>query len=526
MRKTLIFLLLVLIASCKTPQVASEPGKDQQKRPTDPGLVENTTHLQDEDLAPFYHGVASGDPYQESVVIWTRITPKLPLAAIPVEWEVASDKDFQNILQTGQVTTSPDRDYTVKVIVQDLQPNTKYYYRFKGLDGYSNTGTTKTLPTGDEPVNLAFMSCSNLEWGYFNSYAAVMKDDVDAVVHLGDYLYEYGPNVYGDTTFIRKNIPPHEIITLQDYRDRYSQYRLDEDLRNLHGHVPFINIWDDHEIANNAYSTGAQNHQENEGDYEVRKRTARQVYYEWLPIRENEKLYRKFNFGNTLDLIMLDERLEGRTMQPDSLTDPRRTAPEHKLLGDEQMQWLIRSLTESSATWKIIGNQVIFSYADWGYKTFRRNMDSWDGYPNDQITLSNAIKDNAVDNVIFVTGDTHTAWAFEASIDPINTYNPQTGEGAVGVEFGVTSISSANTNERYSDERVIAHEKLICNNPINPHLKYVNMRDHGYLKLSIDKEQIIAEYKIVPTLKSRTSRTSIDKKFQVNSGQSRLIELE
>jgi len=523
--RAIFFLLLIFSASCKTGQI-TDPSVDQQAKDQDLNLVENTTHLQDKNLAPFYHGVASGDPLQESVVIWTRVTPKQKLKEIPVEWEVASGQNFQNILQTGQATTFPNRDYTIKVVVSNLQPNTKYYYRFKSLDRYSKTGTTKTLPAGDEPVNLAFMSCSNIEWGYFNTYAAVLKDDVDAVIHLGDYLYEYGPNVYGDTTFIRKNLPPHEIVTLQDYRDRYSQYRLDEDLQNLHGHVPFINIWDDHEITNNAYASGAANHQEDEGDYEVRKNTARRVFYEWLPIRDSETLYRKFNFGNTLDLIMLDERLEGRTMQPDSLTDPRRTAPDHTLLGETQMQWLIRSLAESSSTWKIIGNQVLFSYADWGYKNFRRNMDSWDGYPNDQITLSNAIKENEVDNVIFVTGDTHTAWAFEASIDPLKTYDPKTGDGAIGVEFGVPSITSANANERYSDDRVIAHEKLICNNPVNPHLKYVNMRDHGYLKLSIGPELIIAQYKIVPTLKSRTSRTSIDKEFQVKSGQSRLIELE
>ena len=525
MMRVLYILLLILVASCKTAQIA-DASEEQQANDQDPNLIENTTHLQDKKLAPFYHGVASGDPLQESVLIWTRVTPKLKRKEIPVEWEIASDENFQNILQTGQATTFPNRDFTVKVVVHNLQPNTKYYYRFKSLDRYSKTGTTKTLPIGNEPVNLAFMSCSNIEWGYFNTYAAVLKDDVDAVVHLGDYLYEYGPNVYGDTTFIRKNIPSHEIISLQDYRDRYSQYRLDEDLQNLHAQVPFINIWDDHEITNNAYSTGAANHQEDEGDYEDRKRTARQVYYEWLPIREGETHYRKFSFGNTLDLFMLDERLEARTMQPDSLTDPRRTASDHKLLGDKQMEWLIRSLKESSATWKVIGNQVIFSYADWGYKTFRRNMDSWDGYPNDQITLSNAIQENAVENVVFVTGDTHTAWAFEASIDPLKTYNPQTGEGAIGVEFGVTSISSANANERYSDDRVIAHEKLICNNPINPHLKYVNMRDHGYLKLSIRSDEIMAEYKIVPTLKSRTSETTIDKKFKVSSGKARLIEVQ
>ena len=524
MRTTLLLLVLILI-SCKSRQSVYERSDNESTDSTQSGLVENTSHLQDPELAPFYHGVASGDPLQESVVLWTRVTPEIPMDELTVDWELSLDPSFSRIIQKGQIVTSPDQDYTVKFIVENLEPGTNYYYRFKNQESYSKTGRTKTLPTGNDPVNLAFVSCSNIEFGYFNAYAAILEDDVDAVVHLGDYIYEYGPGVYGDKTFFRKNIPPHEIITLQDYRDRYSQYRLDEDLQNLHGHVPFINIWDDHEISNNAYTTGAQNHQADEGDYEVRKNTARQVFYEWIPIREGNKHYRKFQFGNTLDLIMLDERLEGRTMQPDSISDPRRTAPEHQLLGDTQMQWLIDALKQPETTWKVIGNQVIFSYSDWGREGFRQNMDAWDGYPNDQIKLSNSIEANRIDNVVFVTGDTHTAWAFEASIDPLNAYDAETGAGVVGVEFGVTSVSSANANERYPDSEVITHEEKICNTPLNPHLKYVNMRDHGYLKLSIRPESITAEYKTVRTLRQRTPRVKIDKTFKVEPGRPKLIEM-
>ena len=523
MRKFIFFFVLLSLA-CKTGQIAPIPSEKTADSSV-ARLIENTTHLQDPKLAPFYHSVASGDPFQESVVLWTRVTPKIPTEELTVQWEVALDPSFKRIIRKGQASTTPDRDYSVKVIADKLESGTTYYYRFSHQGVHSKTGRTKTLPTGKEPVNLAFVSCSNIEFGYFNAYAAILEDDVDAVIHLGDYIYEYGPNVYGDSTFIRKNIPPHEIIALQDYRDRYSQYRLDEDLQNLHGHVPFINIWDDHEITNNAYTTGAQNHQEDEGDYEVRKNTARQAFYEWIPIREGDTHYRKFRFGNTLDLIMLDERLEGRTMQPDSISDPRRTAPEHQLLGDTQMQWLIDALKQPETTWKVIGNQVIFSYSDWGHEGFRQNMDAWDGYPNDQIAVANGIKDNRVENVVFITGDTHSAWAFEASINPLNSYNATTGAGAVGVEFGVTSINSANANERYPDSEVKAHEKKICNTPLNPHLKYVNMRDHGYLKLSIDADDITAEYKTVRSLRQRTSRVKIDKKFKVEKGRARLIEM-
>ena len=297
---------------------------------------------------------------------------------------------------------------------------------------------------------------------------------------------------------------------------------LDPDLREAHATTPFINIWDDHEITNNAYIDGAQNHQENEGSYTVRKNIAKQVFYEWLPIRESEKHYRHFDFGTTVDLFMLDERLAGRTVQADSITDPRRFDPEHKLLGDEQMAWLIEGLQNSDATWKVIGNQVIFSYSDWGYEGFSQNMDAWDGYPNDQNELTNAITANQVDNLVFVTGDTHTAWAFEAASEPFDKYNSDTSDGAIGVEFGVTSISSGNSNERNEDEVVIEHENKILKKAVNPHLKYVNMRDHGYLILDIMKDQLKANFKIVSTLKERNQTVTTDKQFIVKSGSTKL----
>lgn len=484
-------------------------------------LTENTTHLQDEDLAPFYHGVASGDPYPTSLVLWTRITPKEKMAQVKVKWEIARDRSFKLIIDTGELTTGPEKDYTVKVVAEGLQPGYTHYYRFQGLGKYSATGTTKTTPTDDAEIKFAVVSCSNIEFGYFNAYAAIAKDDLNAVLHLGDYIYEYGPDVYGDKEFDRKNIPPHEILTLQDYRDRYAQYRLDSDLQAAHARHPFINIWDDHEITNNAYVDGAQNHQKDEGDYMERKAIAKQVYYEWLPIREDMEHYRKFDYGKNVELFMLDERLAGRTVQPDSITDPKRDAPDHALLGDTQMNWLIENLQNSEAQWKLIGNQVIFSFCDWGYETFRTNLDAWDGYPREQAQLADVLQ--SIDNVVLVTGDTHTAWAFEATNNPFEKYDKTTSEGAVAVEFGVTSISSGNSNERVADSLVLAHEAKIIGADVNPHLKYVNMRDHGYLKISLNGEQAIAEYKIVPTLKTRTSETKVDKAFVVKSGTKKLM---
>lgn len=516
MNKLLLLFLIFIISACGVQAPNSSTNNSI-------GIQENTAHLRNEDLAPFYHGVASGDPYQTSVVLWTRITPKKQDSEIKVKWEIAQDSLFKKVVTDGDFITTANRDYTVKVIASELLPNTKYYYRFKGLGSFSTVGTTKTLPVGEEKIKLAVVSCSNIEFGYFNAYKAIAKEDVDAVLHLGDYIYEYGSDVYGDKSFFRKNIPDHEIITLQDYRDRYSQYRLDADLQSVHGAHPFINIWDDHEISNNAYVDGAQNHQAEEGEYKTRKKIAKMVYYEWLPIREDVPHYRKFDFGTTVDLIMLDERLAGRTQQPDSLNDPRRKSKDHHLLGKEQMDWFLSELKNSTSTWKIIGNQVIFSYSDWGYETFRHNMDAWDGYPNDQLKVSNAIKENKIQNVVFVTGDTHTAWAFEASQNPFFHYNPENGEGAVGIEFGVTSITSANANERMENSKVKSHESSLVNSKFNPHLKYVNMRDHGYLKLTLDQELAKAEFIIVPDISTSNQETKIDTMFHVKSGTTKLI---
>jgi alkaline phosphatase D len=446
---------------------------------------------------------------------------------VEVRWEIASDPEFQFLVESDQYVTGPERDYTVKVDVSALQPGTQYYYRFKALKRTSPVGKTRTLPESTDNVKLAAVSCSNYEWGYFNSYRALAEEeDIDAVLHLGDYIYEYGPGSYGDTTLGRTNIPEKEIISLEDYRTRYSQYRLDADLRAVHQNHPFINIWDDHEITNNSYKDGAQNHQPDEGDYEVRKNVAVQAYYEWLPIREDQEHYRSFDYGNLVDVIMLDERLAGRTRQPDSLGDPALTAPDHTILGEEQMNWFLDQLQNSDAKWKVIGNQVIFSYLNWGRSGFSINLDSWDGYPADQQKVVDFIRENEVENVVFLTGDTHSSWAFEVTNDPFETYNKDTGEGAVAVEFGTTSINSANSNERFPTDSVKSHEDKIVNSNINPHLKYANLRDHGYLVVEFSDDSAVATFKIVSTLRDKDFEVMIDKKLAVSAGETRLQELK
>lgn len=493
-----------------------------QKEIEYPDLLEETAHLRDSTLAPFYHGVASGDPLQDKVIIWTRITPEDSLPEVKVTWQVATDDTFKDVVRSGSSMTSLAKDYTVKVDIVNLEPGTTYYYQFEGLEGRSIVGQTKTVPVSAEQLSMGVVSCSNYEWGYFNAYGKLAEEDIDVVVHLGDYIYEYGPGGYGDTTLNRPPIPAREVVSLQDYRTRYSQYRLDQDLRDAHARHPFINVWDDHEISNDSYKDGAQNHQEEEGSYEVRKQAAIQAYYEWQPIREGDKHYRKFAFGNLADLIMLDERLEGRTQQADSVGDPSLMDSSRTMLGQMQLDWMLDNLKNSTAQWKIIGNQVIYSYLDWGHTTFHKNLDSWDGYPIEQQKIADVIK--GMENVVFITGDTHTAWAFEVTNKPFDEYDQNTAEGAFAIEFGTTSINSANSNERFTTEEVLDHEKKIVNSPINPHLKYTNMRDHGYMILTLTSDMAMAEWKFVETLSERSRNVKETKKVWVNSGEVKLRE--
>lgn len=482
----------------------------------------------DQKLAPFLHGVASGDPLQDAVIIWTRVTPREFMASVNVEWEVSTSPGFDSVTAKGMISTDPERDYTVKVDVKGLSPGTQYYYRFKVLETYSSVGKTKTAPEDNKSLRFAVVSCSNYEWGFFNAYKAIaQQNDLDAVIHLGDYIYEYGPGTYGDTTLNRKHMPAREIVTLEDYRTRYSQYRLDPDLRAVHMSHPFINIWDDHEIANDAHKSGAQNHQDEEGNYEDRRSAAVKAFYEWIPIRESDKHYRSFNFGPMAQVFMLDERLEGRTPPVQDVSDPNIRNAGRSMLGAEQLKWLQDGVSSSKARWKVIGNQVIYSYLNWGYEpNFTINMDSWDGYPEEQEVIADFIRTDEIDNIVFVTGDTHSSWAFEVAVDPFTDYDPLTSEGAFAVEFGAPSINSANANENYPEDSVVVHEQRIVNSKINPHLKYADLRRHGFLLMTLDTAFVDAQWHYVSTVVTQEFSSSVGKTVRSETNSNKLNVLE
>lgn len=502
---------LIICATILSLMVSCQLGKDQSSAPT---FIEEVSPLYDAQRKPFYHGVASGDPLHDRVIIWTRVTPDDSASMIDVSWEVAASEDFARILKKGKVTTSAEKDYTVKVDVTGLDGDREFYYRFSALDEMSPVGRTKTLPRDHvDSLKLAVVSCSNWQHGYFNAYGRVAEKDVDAVVHLGDYIYEYGVNNARNVD--RRHLPEHEIITLDDYRTRYSQYHLDEGLMKMRQRHPLITIWDDHEVANNTYVEGAENHQGEEGDFLERKAAARKAYYEWIPIRESEMHYRTFTIGNLAELIMLDERLEGKTKPAEGVQDPIYLGEDRSMLGSEQLNWFENELTSSAALWKVIGNQVMFSDFDRSAVSpdNPRNMDSWDGYPAEKEKIAQIIRGNNLQNIIFLTGDTHASWAFEVVADPRNQ-NAEDRYQPLAVEFGTTSISSTNSNESMPDDSVIMREQDYTK--ANPHLKFVNQRDHGYLILTLTQEEARSDWYFVGTILKPDDAETLAKTLRVN----------
>ncbi|GGG34762.1 alkaline phosphatase [Croceivirga lutea] len=333
----------------------------------------------------FLHGVGSFDPTATAVIIWTRFTPTTDEVSdfIQINWQVATDADFTEVVKEGMQYASAENDFTIVQDVTGLASNGKYYYRFVQPDRNmaSVTGETITLPEPGAAVDslkLAVCSCSNYPAGLFNAYDAMAKSDADIIIHLGDYIYEYGIGEYGTNEntvpLNREHDPATEILTLEDYRLRYRQYRTDEGLQLAHQKKPFMVVWDDHEITNDAYKDGAQNHDESEGDYQARLERAIKVHSEYLPVRTDAEgvIYRNFEYGNLANLVFLDTRIVGRDKQL-SFTDYFNTDgsfdfngcaaalgdPNQRLLGDEQLAWTANAIGSSTAKWQVLGQQVL-----------------------------------------------------------------------------------------------------------------------------------------------------------------------
>lgn len=493
-------------------------------------------------LAPFYHGVASGDPRAASVILWTRVTPAdSTKQALSVDWLIARDTALTNIVDSGTATTNPAEDYTVHVEANGLRPATTYYYAFRYQGEYSLTGRTRTTPTGKaDQLRFAVVSCSNFQAGYFNAYGHIaQRNDLDALIHLGDYIYEYGEGGYGNDSLVKSGSrdlkPDKEITSLADYRARYSTYRLDSNLIRAHQQHPIIPVWDDHESANDAYTDGAENHDPaEEGPWDKRKSVAKRTYFDWMPVREEQgAIYRTISYGNLADLFMLDTRLQGRDRQILDVTDPRIYDPNRTILGTQQEQWFKQELKQSDAQWKVIGNQVVFSPLNVGWAALQDStqtfqglesifLDIWDGYPAERTSIVEFLDQQGIDNTVFVTGDFHTSFAFDVTDSPAvvqqqplptgdtlfrynntSSYDPASGSGAVAVEFVTPSITAANFDENIGPAAAQGFESqfdqpievgnLSLGNP-NPHMHYTNLTKHGYMVLNITPQEAQADW--------------------------------
>jgi alkaline phosphatase D len=519
----------------------------------------------------FLHGVASGDPLSDRIILWTRITPPAGHTAdIPVQWEVATDAAFGTIVAKGQANATAAKDFTVKVDATGLQPATGYHYRFSAYAARSASARTRTLPTGSvAQVKLAVFSCANYPAGYFNAYAdAARRNDLDATVHLGDYLYEYPRGGYASANaeqLGRLSQPATEILTLTDYRTRHAQYKSDPDLQALHAAAPMIAVWDDHEIANDTWANGAENHQSaTEGSFAARKAAALQAYHEWMPTRnaQPDLIYRSFNFGNLVALHMLDTRVIAREEPADYTRFFTANgfdstgfaaavgAPTRQLLGAAQTQWLQQQMAASSATWQVLGQQVLMGrmnipapilietiqpgagvtvsqYAALVAKaqtapatltaaekailaqpSIPYNLDAWDGYQAARETVLGMAR-GLNKNLVVLAGDTHNAWANELA---------DMGGNAVGVEFATSSVSSPGFEE-YLPKENPAMLAGALQQLISP-LKYCDTSRRGYMVVTATATECRADFVYVSTITSRNYTASTDKSLKVLAGAS------
>ncbi|MBH0016397.1 alkaline phosphatase D family protein [Pseudoalteromonas sp. NGC95] len=506
----------------------------------------------------FKHGVASGDPLSHALIIWTRATTSQSNFEVTVAWELASDSQFKNIIRSGQEQTDKSRDFTIKIDVQELAPNTEYFYRFMGVNTQSPIGRAKTLPINNvEQIKMAVVSCSNYPAGYFNAYTdAAKQKDLDVVLHLGDYIYEYPMGGYAteNAEKIGRQLAADnsgEIITLSDYRKRYAIYRTDQGLQALHAAAPFIAIWDDHEVTNDTYKSGAENHTPDEGDFFKRRAAAIQAYYEWLPIRppmgeQSPQIYRTFDFGNLISLHMLDTRVIARDKQ---LAYSDYKNPETKqmdvarfvsdlnnqnrhLLGNTQLNWLTSAITKSNAKWQVLGQQVlmtkmwlpteIFSQSDrtkipqvlkelvtikkavLAHKAVTPeqlarvntlmpyNLDAWDGYPSEREALYKSI--TALNKkLVVVAGDTHNAWH--------GTLKNAKGE-SVGVEFATPGVTSPGMEHYLALNTAQAKQMADSLTLLINDLNYCDLSHRGYMLLTITKEQITTDWRYIDNINS------------------------
>jgi alkaline phosphatase D len=502
----------------------------------------------------FTHNVASGEPDVDSVLLWTRFVGSGKSAHVRAE--ISETPDFATIIAKNEMITGPWRDWTVKITLDGLQPGRRYHYRFVAENGsMSPVGRTKTLPAGTvSAFNLAVFSCSNLPFGMFNAYGhAAARDDIDLVMHLGDYFYEYKRGGYPDDNPRWDLVQPQtELIHLADYRLRYASYRTDPDLQAIHNRHPMIVSMDDHESANDSWEGGAQNHQpDEEGVWSARRAAAMQAYREWMPI--DDAPYKSYEIGALGTLFRTDTRLLMRSSEPEidnlfGATDVQAALAKFKrerwpdpavtMMGTTQESWLAHGLKASARAkkrWQVVGTGTIMGETympgeavNWIAKDAAErskrytlngielakaglpfNFDNWGGYPAARARLLDAAQ-AAPANLVMLAGDSHNAWAYELS---------NRGR-AVGVEFAGHAVTSPGyeSSTQGTDPKVIAAALVKS----SPELKWCDTSRRGYMRLALAPDVATNEWVFMDTIKTRSMAVGTAHRMRVKAGTAKL----
>ncbi|MET7367274.1 alkaline phosphatase D family protein [Streptomyces sp. NPDC005566] len=515
-------------------------------------VLASATSARAAEAPAFLHGVASGDPLPDGILLWTRVTPTAD--AVPgsgrgadtaVRWEIAEDKAFSRIAAQGTAVSKAASDHTVKADVRGLRPATTYYYRFSAGSGEpvrSPAGRTRTAPaagTATPGIRFGVVSCANWEAGWFSPYRHLAaRADLDAVLHLGDYIYEYASGSYPtQDTVVRAHAPLHEILTLSDYRTRHGTYKTDTDLQSLHAAHPVIAIWDDHEFANDAWSGGAENHTPGaEGAWAARVAAAKQAYFEWMPVRASTEgtVYRRLSFGSLAELHLLD--LRSFRSEQASIGNGAVDDPERSITGRAQLDWLKAGLAGSNATWKLVGTSVMISPVAFGAlpahllaplaellglpgEGLAVNVDQWDGYTADRKELISHLRDRSVTNTVFLTGDIHMAWANDVPVKAA-TY-PLSASAAT--EFVVTSVTSDNLDDilRVAPQTVSVVAAAAVK-AANRHVKWIDLDSHGYGVLDVTAERSQMDYYTISDKTKKDATASWVRSYRTRSGTQKI----
>ena len=506
----------------------------------------------------FNHGVASGDPLSDRVILWTRVTPQ-QAGPVRVILEVSINKSFSSIIFSQKLQTSSLSDYTIKydfLAKKYCDSDKGFFYRFRAGNAISEIGKSKTFSENTISAKIGIFSCSNFPAGYFNAYqAAAEKDGLDLWLHLGDYLYEYPMGGYATDKakkLGRVPEPLHEMISLSDYRLRHAQYKQDQGSKALHKHAPLIAVWDDHEFSNDAWKRGAENHSEDgsEGDFYARRSAAIKAYYEWMPIREQQnkrRIFREFKIGKLIHLIMLDTRQFGRDkqIQPKNYLTKSGfnqakfyndlNSANRELLGAEQLDWIESKIINSDAVWTIFGQQVLMAklkfpdiskmlkskeipgflkpYLKFLGLGIPSNLDAWDGYPAERNRLYKTMS-NAKKRFISLAGDTHNSWVSELKDMSGNK---------VGIELGAPSVTSPGITDILNlDEKEFVDSIVRINNE----LQWMNPSNRGYLSLNCRKDKIIASFNFIKELEQINSDIGSSKSFVLHQKDLELEEIK